>query len=112
MRCGTRSSEVIDEHAADLVELGIADLRRRRQTHTIREWLAALPDDLVRARPLLATYTGVEAALRGRRGQGGGVARRLGGRSRHHAACHDLHASCVWRRRPGTGKARSAASPP
>ncbi len=46
------------EHAADLVELGVADLRRRRQNDTIREWLAALPDDLVRARPLLATYTG------------------------------------------------------
>ena len=47
-----------DEYAADLVELGVADLRRRRQNRTIRSWLAALPDDLVRRRPLLATYLG------------------------------------------------------
>jgi LuxR family maltose regulon positive regulatory protein len=47
-----------DERAADLVELGLADLRRRRQNETVREWLGALPDDVVRRRPLLATYTG------------------------------------------------------
>ncbi len=46
------------DHAADLVELGLADLRRRRQNDTVREWLGALPDDVVRRRPLLATYTG------------------------------------------------------
>ena len=43
------------ERAADLVELAVADLRRRRQDRTLREWLAALPDDVVRRRPLLAT---------------------------------------------------------
>ena len=46
------------EHTADLVELGLADLRRRRQNRTLRDWLAALPDDVVRRRPLLAMHRG------------------------------------------------------
>ena len=46
------------EHAADLVELTLADLRRRRQNRTLRDWLAALPGDVVRRRPLLATCVG------------------------------------------------------
>ena len=46
------------EYAADLVELTVADLRRRRQDHTLRGWLEALPDDVVRRRPLLALYAG------------------------------------------------------
>ncbi len=46
------------EYAADLVELALADLRRRRQDRTLRDWLGALPDDVVRRRPLLATYAG------------------------------------------------------
>ena len=46
------------EHTADLVELALADLRRRRQDRTLRDWLAALPDDVVRRRPLLATFMG------------------------------------------------------
>lgn len=46
------------EHTADLVELALADLRRRRQNRTIRDWLVALPDDVVRRRPLLATFMG------------------------------------------------------
>jgi LuxR family maltose regulon positive regulatory protein len=41
---------------ADFVELALADLRRRRQDRTLRSWLAALPDDVVRRRPLLATF--------------------------------------------------------
>ncbi|WP_432479888.1 LuxR C-terminal-related transcriptional regulator [Nocardioides sp. GXQ0305] len=44
------------EYAADLVELGLAELRRTRQTRMLRDWLLALPDDVVRRRPLLATY--------------------------------------------------------
>ncbi|MBW0089252.1 tetratricopeptide repeat protein [Pseudonocardia sp. KRD-184] len=44
------------EQAADLVELAEADLRRRRQDHVLRAWLAALPEEVVRRRPLLATY--------------------------------------------------------
>ncbi len=46
------------EHTADLVELSEADLRRRRQDRTLRDWLVALPDDVVRRRPLLATLMG------------------------------------------------------
>ena len=36
----------------------MADLRRRRQDRTLRDWLVALPDDVVRRRPLLATFVG------------------------------------------------------
>jgi LuxR family maltose regulon positive regulatory protein len=43
------------ERTADLVELGLAESRRLRHNRTLREWLAALPDDVVRRRPLLAT---------------------------------------------------------
>ncbi|MBV8220629.1 MAG: hypothetical protein JO325_19350, partial [Solirubrobacterales bacterium] len=46
------------EHAAELVELSLADLRQRRQDRTAREWLAALPDDVIRERPLLAVFMG------------------------------------------------------
>jgi LuxR family maltose regulon positive regulatory protein len=46
------------EHAAELVELTLADLRRRRQDRILRDWLATLPDEVVRRRPLLATYMG------------------------------------------------------
>ncbi|GEL22341.1 helix-turn-helix transcriptional regulator [Pseudonocardia sulfidoxydans NBRC 16205] len=41
--------------AADLVELGLPELRRRREDRTLRTWLRALPDDEVRGRALLAT---------------------------------------------------------
>ena len=46
------------EHAADLVELTLADMRRRRQDRTLRDWLVALPGDVVRRRPLLAMFMG------------------------------------------------------
>ena len=46
------------EHTADLLELSLADLRRRREIRMLRDWLVALPDDVVRRRPLLATYRG------------------------------------------------------
>ena len=46
------------EHAAELVELALADMRRRRQDRTLRDWLVALPDDVVRRRPLLAVFMG------------------------------------------------------
>ena len=44
------------EQAADLVELAVPGMRRRRQDRTMREWLQALPEDVVRHRPLLATH--------------------------------------------------------
>ncbi|BAK38193.1 putative LuxR family transcriptional regulator [Microlunatus phosphovorus NM-1] len=46
------------EYAADLVELSLSGLRRGRQDRTIVEWLSALPEDMVRRRPLLATSMG------------------------------------------------------
>ncbi len=62
------------DHAADLVESVLPDLRRQRRDVQLREWLTALPADVVRRRPLLGTYLasvrllagdlpGVEAAL-------------------------------------------------
>jgi len=44
------------DRAAGLVELALADLRKHRQDRTLREWLRALPDDVVRGRPLLAAF--------------------------------------------------------
>jgi LuxR family maltose regulon positive regulatory protein len=46
------------ERTADLVELGLVDLRRRRDNRTLRTWLEAVPDDVARRRPLVATYVG------------------------------------------------------
>ncbi len=40
--------------AADLVELAIPDLARKRQEHTMRDWLDAIPDNLYETRPVLA----------------------------------------------------------
>jgi LuxR family maltose regulon positive regulatory protein len=45
-----------DEQAADLVELGVPGMRLRREDRAMREWLRALPEDVVRRRPLLATH--------------------------------------------------------
>jgi LuxR family maltose regulon positive regulatory protein len=47
------------ERAADLVELAIPDLRRGRQEAAMRRWLEALPDALIRQRPVLTVgYVG------------------------------------------------------
>jgi LuxR family maltose regulon positive regulatory protein len=63
------------QRAAGLVELAIPALLRNRQEPTIRGWLDALPDEVVRARPVLAVgligalmsggeFEGVEDRLR------------------------------------------------
>ena len=44
------------DRAADLVELALPDLRKHRQDRTLREWLRALPDEIIRGRPLLVTF--------------------------------------------------------
>lgn len=44
------------EQAAELVELGVTRLRQRREDRTMRVWLQALPEDVVRRRPLLAMH--------------------------------------------------------
>ncbi len=46
------------EHVAGLVELALPGARRRRQDDLLRTWLGALPDDVLRARPLLAVQMG------------------------------------------------------
>ena len=63
------------ERAADLVELAIPAMRRTRQEATVRGWLEALPDEVVRVRPVLSVafagallaggeFEGVEDRLR------------------------------------------------
>ena len=47
------------ERASDLVELEMPTVRRARQEKTLRGWLEALPDELIRARPVLSNgYAG------------------------------------------------------
>ena len=43
------------EQIADLVELALPGLRRRRDDRTLRRWLQAVPQDVARGRPLLST---------------------------------------------------------
>jgi LuxR family maltose regulon positive regulatory protein len=43
------------EQAADLLELALSEARRRRHDRMLRDWLNALPDDVLRSRALLAT---------------------------------------------------------
>jgi LuxR family maltose regulon positive regulatory protein len=63
------------ERAADLVELAIPAMRRSRQEAAVHGWLKALPDELIRVRPVLSVgfagallaggeLEGVEARLR------------------------------------------------
>lgn len=56
----TRSPHALDsgdpEYAAELIELALPALRRQRRDLTLREWLGALPDEVVRGRALLATF--------------------------------------------------------
>ena len=48
------------ERAADLVELAVPAMRRGRQEAALRGWVEALPDDLIRVRPVLSVaYAGV-----------------------------------------------------
>ena len=47
------------ERAADLVELAAPETRRYRQEVTLRRWLEALPDELIKVRPVLSdAYAG------------------------------------------------------
>ena len=62
------------ERAADLVELAIPALRRGRQYATLRLWLEALPEELIRVRPVLSVgYAGALMV----RGEAEGVEARL-----------------------------------
>jgi ATP/maltotriose-dependent transcriptional regulator MalT len=44
---------------ADLVELAIPAMRRTRQEARLRSWLEVLPDEVVRARPVVSVYFAV-----------------------------------------------------
>ena len=44
------------DRAAGLVELALPGIRKHRRDRTLREWLRALPGDVVRERPLLAAF--------------------------------------------------------
>ncbi|HEU5486952.1 MAG TPA: LuxR C-terminal-related transcriptional regulator [Microlunatus sp.] len=46
------------DRAADLVELAASQIRRHRQEATMYGWLTALPDDVVRRRPVLSVFYG------------------------------------------------------
>jgi LuxR family maltose regulon positive regulatory protein len=63
------------ERAAGLVELAIPALRRSRQEATIRGWVEAIPDELVRDRPVLAVGF-IGALMAG--GEFDGIEERLG----------------------------------
>jgi LuxR family maltose regulon positive regulatory protein len=63
------------ERAAELVELAIPAQRQSRQEATIRGWLDAIPDEVVRARPVLAVGF-IGALMAG--GEFEGVEERLG----------------------------------
>jgi LuxR family maltose regulon positive regulatory protein len=78
------------ERAADLVELAIPALRRNRQETTLRRWLEALPDEVIRVRPVVSNayagsllargeIEGVEARLRDAEGWLGATAGAAGG---------------------------------
>ena len=62
------------ERAADLVELAIPAMRRGRQEAALRGWLEALPDELIRVRPVLSVGL---AGVRMVRGELEGVEARL-----------------------------------
>lgn len=60
--------------AADLVELAAPALRRSRQEATLLRWCKALPDDVIRCRPVLSvTYASALLST----GEGAGVEERL-----------------------------------
>ena len=45
-------------HAADLLELALPSCADDRESRALRDWLVALPEDVVRRRPLLAACVG------------------------------------------------------
>ena len=51
--------------AADLVELAIPAMRRVRQEATVQGWLAVIPDELIRVRPVLSVASAAASLARG-----------------------------------------------
>ncbi|SFT53120.1 LuxR family transcriptional regulator, maltose regulon positive regulatory protein [Geodermatophilus amargosae] len=74
------------ERAASLVELALPAMRRARQEATLRRWLEALPEELLRCRPVLTIgYVGSLMA----RGELEGVQQRLDAAERWLDAARD-----------------------
>lgn len=46
------------ERTAELIERGLPELRRHRDNRMLRGWLASVPHDVARRRPLIATHLG------------------------------------------------------
>ena len=73
------------DRAADLVELAMPAMRQDRQEATLRGWLEALPDEVLRVRPVLSIgYAGALLVTRRGRGRRGAPAgrRAVAGRRR------------------------------
>ena len=78
------------ERAADLVEPQIPAMARSRQEGTVRRWLAAIPEDVIRVRPVLSVgFAGVLLAV----GEPDGVEARLRDVERSLDASGSTHGS-------------------
>ena len=116
------------ERAADLVELAAPETRRYRQEVTLRRWLEALPDELIKVRPVLSNayagsllvrgeVEGVESRLRGCRAVAGPatgagpVRRRWWSWMRRVFARYRRRSLCTVPGRPGSSATWPAPSP-
>lgn len=88
-------------HAANLIELAVPAMRRRRQEAMVLGWLKALPDELIHRRPVLSVYyAGALLAS----GELMGVEERLRNAERWLESAADMHA------RPDSAGSRPAAT--
>ena len=106
------------ERAADLVELAIPAMSQDRQEATLRQWLEALPDELLRVRPVLSNaYAGTLLARARSRASRSGCGTPSGGWSTTDAAARDRRRRAArWssstRRRSAGCPARSPCTGP
>lgn len=88
-------------HAANLIELAVPAMRRRRQEAMVLGWLKALPDELIHRRPVLSVYyAGALLAS----GELMGVEERLRNAERWLESAADMHA------RPDSAGSRPTAT--
>ena len=62
------------EHGADLIELAIPAMGRDRREATVRRWLDAIPDEVIRVRPVLSDGYAGSLLVRGETDGRGGAA--------------------------------------
>jgi LuxR family maltose regulon positive regulatory protein len=90
------------ERAADLIELAIPEVQRRREDRVLRGWLEALPDDVIRARAVLSTFVAwtrlVEGDLDGVEARLQDAERALGDREELRAQIEMFRASAAQAR--------------